>query len=397
MNLSLRIILGTALLLRTTPLLAQAPAQPAATANPCQVSTCREVPIRETLTALPLGNPHLRAIVGGFEQGGGIGAGVQVTSARTIPGVELRANALVSTKGNRRVDLDALFPNIGGTATHADVWFSYVARDTTIFLLDPASGPDVDSEFSITRKSYQGSLYRDLWTHLQGGIYAQWMHADAEVSTTATTSRLLTFGAFAHYDSRDDSVGLTRGLDLYARAASTRTPGNSATVADFGWTESELEGRAYIPLGAPTTSLLLRSRLQVKSPTDDSAGIPVYDLSWLGGRRTLRGSDSYRYRGNNLLVVSTELQHTIRALKPTRGIDVFGAADAGQTWGRSGGVVDASGNELLPGQASFTSDGWHAGIGGGLQYRHSPTLGARIEVNRGPERTLIYASLSRGF
>ena len=54
-------------------------------ATRCLESTCRNVPIRESLSAIHLGAKYIRGIVGGFEQGAGIAGGVRVTSADAIP------------------------------------------------------------------------------------------------------------------------------------------------------------------------------------------------------------------------------------------------------------------------------------------------------------------------
>ena len=93
--------------------------------NPCLKSTCRDVPLREHLTAIDLRTEDLwtkyvRGIVGGFEHGAGIDGGVQFTSANAIPHFELRAAALTSTTLFRRFDLEGVI-NIGNR-NHADVW-----------------------------------------------------------------------------------------------------------------------------------------------------------------------------------------------------------------------------------------------------------------------------------
>jgi len=53
--------------------------------------------------------------------------------------------------------------------------------------------------------------------------------------------------------------------------------------------------------------------------------------------------------------------------------------------------------ESVSGTSRFNSSNWESGLGGGLQYRHSRSIAARVEMGRGRERTAIYASLSRGF
>jgi hypothetical protein len=354
-----------------------------ADAEQCLTSTCRQIPDRETLTAFNLKTPHARAIMGGFEQGGGIGGGVQLSSGGVVPGVEFRATMLTSTKGYQRFDLGAFLPNIGGSRNHADIWATDLQRDVDFYGIGGDSAATPEISFAMSRRSYQASLYRDLADHFQGGVYGQLMDASSVLDRPAaidTSSKVVSYGAFLAYDSRDNSLGLTRGLDLYGRVASSDGLKNS-TSAGYGWLEVELDARGFVPLGSPRTSLLLRTRGQFKTP-EDGTQIPFYELSWLGGRTYLRGFPSYRFRDNNMLLLSTEVQQTMFALSGIRGIDVFAFADAGQAWGS----VQA-----------FDSRTWRQGYGGGLQYRHSRALAVRVEMGRSYEGSLIYASLGRGF
>jgi hypothetical protein len=83
-----------------------------------------------------------------------------------------------------------------------------------------------------------------------------------------------------------------------------------------------------------------------------------------------------------VLLVASELQQTLVSMTAVRGVDVFGSADAGQSWSQ---------------RDEFRGTVWHAGLGGGVQYRHSRHLAARIEVSRGGTGTMTYISMSRGF
>jgi hemolysin activation/secretion protein len=130
----------------------------------------------------------------------------------------------------------------------------------------------------------------------------------------------------------------------------------------------------------------LRSSGQFKKPKGGSQ-IPFYDLSWLGGREYLRGYETYRYRGNNMLMFSTELRRTVYSKTDLRGVDVFAFADSGQVWG------DA--RPLILESQEFSSSNWHSGVGGGLQYRHSGTLAAKLEVGRSNERSDLYVHVAR--
>ncbi len=379
--------------------------------NPCLESTCRNAPIREKLSAIHLGTKYVRGIIGGFEQGAGIGGGVQLTSADVIPSLELRATALTSTRYYRRFDLEGYFPSIAGSRNHADVWFSYMRRESDFFGIGPRISRDLKTNFATEQRSYQASVYRDMTDHFQAGLYTQVSNSHSSRGKITTeipidesfsgtrdqplapwipgfhsNTKILSYGGFLEYDARDNTAGLTRGVNIYGRVASDDGLDNHAAFADYGWFEGEFDVRGYVPLGGSKTSLALRSKGEFKKPKGGSQ-IPFYDLSWLGGREYVRGYDLYRFRGNNALLFSTELRRTVYAMKDTRGVDVFGFADSGQVWGDARSAADHN----------FTSSNWHTGVGGGLQYRHSRSMAARIEVGRSNESALIYVSMSRGF
>lgn len=348
-------------------------------AKKCLESTCRQVPLRETLTAIGVGTPYVRALIGGFEQGAGIGGGLQLTSAHLVRGLEIRATALASARLYWRGELGVFVPSIGSSRNHADVWFSYLQRDTQFFALDQVTDEGLDTPFAITRRSYQGSVYRDLADGLQGGAYTQLRNSVSTLGETSMRTQVLIYGGFLAYDTRDNRVGLTRGLNLYARVASADGVGQHGASADYGWIESEVDARAYAPLASPRTSLLLRARALLKTPKGGGRQIPYYDLSWLGGRSFVRGYEPYRFRDRNMALLSTELQQTVYAFSGVRGLDVFASADTGQVFGEA------------------RAGAWHSALGGGVQYRHSPSVAARVEVGRSPGHTLVYVSMSRGF
>ena len=161
---------------------------------------------------------------------------------------------MTSTRLYRRFDLQAFFPNIGGSRNHADVWFSYLDRETDFFGIGPTnsrrtSKPGSPSNGGATRRT----IYRDLADHVQGGVYAQVMktHASPGNDTTGipidesfsstpdetpvprwisgflSNARILSYGGFLAYDTRDDSIGLTRGINIYGRVASADGVGRS--------------------------------------------------------------------------------------------------------------------------------------------------------------------------
>ena len=90
---------------------------------------------------------------------------------------------------------------------------------------------------------------------------------------------------------------------------------------------------------------------------------------------------------------STELRRTIYKKSDKRGIDAFVFADSGQTWGDARPLIDTSILEI----EHFGFGSWHSGAGGGVQYRHSPALAARLELGVSNEGAKVYVSISQGF
>jgi hypothetical protein len=398
------------------------PDTPDSPADPCLESTCRSVPLRENLTAIDFHskvlnqpNVRLKGIVGGFAQGSGIAGGAQVTTANAIPHLQLRANFLVSTVLDRRIDLEAVL-NTNGNRNHVDAWFTYMKRSNDFFGIGPGSSDLFKNYFDTDQRSYQASFYRDFTRQLQGGVFSQVMNTHSGLGSSQnpaitdsfsgtpnpdglqwipgllSTTKILTYGGYVEMDARDKSKNLTRGYDVYVRVVSSDGLKTNADFSDYSWLEGEIDARGYIPLGSSRTSLALRTRGQFKNPRGGSQ-IPFYDLSYLGGREYVRGFDTYRFRGNDLLMFSTELRQTVYRKTDHRGVDVFAFADSGQTWGDARSALDTS--ILSIQQFSFSS--WHSGVGGGIQYRHSTAFAARLEAARSNEGIKIYASISRGF
>jgi len=381
----------------------------------CLESTCRSVPLRETLVTL--GSRNIRGVFGGFEQGAGFGGGVQFTSKDAIPNLKLRANLLVSSWLDHRVDLEAFVPHVGSSRNHVDAWVSYMKRNRNFFGIGPRIPRDFKTDFRTEQRSAQASFYRELTTHLQGGVYSQIMNThtfrgrnttdppiDASFSGDIvslisqwapglfTNTKILTSGGYLLYDRRNDSLGLTRGGQIFGRVSTSDGLKDHDAFSDYGWNEAELDMRGYIPIASPKTVLALRARGQVKMPKGGSQ-IPFYALSWLGGREYVRGYETYRFRANNVVIFSTELRRTVYAKTDVRGVDVFGFADTGQVWGDARSSTDP----LLVLNEGFSPSNWHSGVGGGIEYRHTRHLGARLEAGRSNEGTAIYVSLSKGF
>jgi hypothetical protein len=240
----------------------------------------RNAPDREDRTHINVGNEHVNAIFGGIGQGGGVGLGVQLTTADDIPGVELSAAAIVSTKLYRQLEADAYFPSVGGEDTHADVRFRYRRRTKDNFFgigpdvgptalnfeipgagpvfieIPPSSSEDYETNYDLEQRQTSASLFHDFTDRFQAGVYVQYVSssvyegqddADLPIGTffvpfgvpvftvlppptggllfrfpvpgLFTGSKILSEGAYAEFDARTKDEGLPQGFYAYARVA----------------------------------------------------------------------------------------------------------------------------------------------------------------------------------
>ncbi len=379
----------------------------------------RNAPRREDRTAINLGNKHINAIFGGLEQGAGMGFGIELTTADSIPGIEFRATAITSTKLYRRFELEGYIPKIGDERTHANFWFSYLRRTKDHFFgIGPRTPDEPRTNYDNETRLYQVSFFRDFTDHLEAGVFLGVVNAanyrgqnedevpidslySANPNVVPTTrwapglsggSKLLPYGVYFEYDRRDNRLGLTQGGYIYSRLSSVNGLEKTGVFSDFGWVEFDIDVRGYIPLGSHSTSLALRMLSETKSPKGGSQ-IPFYAQSRLGGRSFVRGFDTFRFHGNNLLLFSTELRRQVWGLKDDRGLDLFFLGDGGQVWGDSRSKTNA---QILQNDR-FDSANWRFGIGGGVQFRFSEMFSFRVEMAHSNEANKVYFSVGRGF
>ena len=378
----------------------------------------RNAPRRQDLTAFKIGSKHLSALFNGWEQGAGIGFGIELTTADSIPGIEFRFRALTSTRLYRRLEVSAYVPKIGDDKTHFEIWASYQRRTRDSFFgMGPRSNLDDRTNFDIESRDIEGVLSRDFTKQLQLGIYLGRQSVDnyrgkkdTEPAIDVLFSgnpnvqpitrwvpgltkhvKFFNYGGYLAYDARNNESGLTRGAYLYGRIGGVDDIDNNVAPG-YGWVEGQIDGRVYIPLGGDKTSFAFRTMADLKSPKGGSE-IPFYAQSSLGGRSYVRGWNSYRFRAHNLLLFSGELRQTVYTIKEDRGADVIVFSDVGRSWGDARSKT----NVIILRNDKFGEAPWRASFGGGFQFRVNKSVAVRIDIAHSPERNLVYFSVSRGF
>jgi hypothetical protein len=375
----------------------------------------RNAPDREGLTAIKI-IKHVNGLFGGFEQGAGFGFGLEVTTADKLPGVEVYARALGSLRLYRQGEVGVI---VGNDTTRGQVWFNYLRRTRDNFFgIGPRTSRLLETNYSVESRSFNGVFSHKFTKKLEGGVYGRFSNTgsfngendqDPLLDTlfsgdplTADTTRylpglnsnveLFQYGAYGEFDLRNNDRGLTQGGYFYGRIGSVDGLKNGNAFSDYGWIETELDGRVYIPVLSRKTSIALRAFADLKEPKRGSQ-IPFYELSWLGGRSYLRGFQNYRFRANNLALFQGEFRQTVWPQEEDQGVDVIVFVDGGQVWGDNRSKI----NPAILANDRFLDENWRIGTGGGVQYRMNKSTAFRFDVGTTNERTQIFFSLSRGF
>jgi hypothetical protein len=363
---------------------------------------------------------HVNAVVGGFDQGAGFGFGLEFTTAKgaDLKGFEFYARAMGSTKLYRAGELGA---RVGTNKTRGEFWFNYTRRTRDNFFDFGSLVPeDPETNFATERRSYNGLFAHKFLRRVEGGLYGSFSSTgsfrgeedrDIPIDTifsgnpgvTPITSflpgfqqnaRLVSYGAFAEVDLRNNERGLTRGGYFYGRFGGVDAVDSDNAFSDFGWNETELDGRVYIPVFSHKTSVALRGYAVLRDPKGGSQ-IPFYEQAIFGGRSVGRGFTNARFRGNNSVLYSGEVRQTIWSQNDenTKGLDIIVFGDVGQVWGDN----RSNTNPIVLRNDDFDSRNYRTGAGGGIQYRLNKSVAFRFEIGASNERTLGYISLRPGF
>jgi hypothetical protein len=382
-------------------------------------SRSRNAPQQFSATGIKIAD-HVNAVLGGFDQGAGFGFGMELTTSKgpELKGYEFYARAMGSLKLYRSGELGARF---GTDKTRGEIWFNYTRRtEDNFFGFGPLNPKTSETNFATERRSYNGLFAHKFLPKLEAGLYGAFSSTgsfrgddDRDIQFDALFSgnpnvtpitaftpgfqqnvRLISYGAFGELDMRNNERGLTRGGYFYGRFGSVDGIDTDNAFSDFGWLETELDGRAYIPIGSNKTSLALRAYAVLREPKGGSQ-IPFYEQAFYGGREYGRGFRGYRFRGENSVLFSGEVRQTVWSMNDenTKGLDLIVFTDVGQVWGDNRSTV----NPAIQANENFDSRNYRTGFGGGIQYRLSKGFAFRLEVGASNERILPYYSLRSGF
>ncbi len=132
----------------------------------------------------------------------------------------------------------------------------------------------------------------------------------------------LDWGAGLVYDSRDVATYARHGEWLAARVQLTDGLGGTQNA----YTKYSVEAQQFVALPGFRRSLAGRVRAVVTDNRGGSADVPLFRLERIGGSRSLRGYQGYRFTEHDALIGTLEYRFPIWSIEPASGVALDGVA-----------------------------------------------------------------------
>jgi hypothetical protein len=174
------------------------------------------------------------------------------------------------------------------------------------------------------------------------------------------------------YDRRDVPFNPHRGFVLTAAATRFDERGGERWSFD----RVAVDARGYLPLGSVQRVLALRAYVSRDDPGEGSA-VPFFLQEALSNSHTLRGYQSFRYRGEKLLSLQAEYRW-----EAAPALELAAFLDAGRAF-RAHEDLEISGLRTT--------------YGGGLRIKSWSDTLFRLDVGRSREGTRVYARFGAAF
>ncbi len=144
----------------------------------------------------------------------------------------------------------------------------------------------------------------------------------------------------------------------------------------FDFNRYTLDAREYLPLGSRARVLALHLFASA-ADADNGSRVPFFLKRWLGGRDALRGFPDFRFRDDNLLLMSVEYRWEAA---PALELALFG--DFGK---------------VFADRSRFDFQDLEKTYGGGVRFKTSSSVLFRVEFGRSPEGNRVALSFGPSF
>jgi outer membrane protein assembly factor BamA len=270
-----------------------------------------------------------RPVIGGMPSGSGTVLGGGYVYGLENQYSQFQVNGRYSTKGFTQFDGEFVIPppQVG---RRIEGKFSGAYQDyTSLYFYGLGNDSSVDNKANYSYKARWGR--GDFWLNPRGllslGLSGGYLSARADSgessslpsieetfdpdqipgATDQRTDYIIT-GGWVEFDIRDKWEDPPLGV--VARVFGQRFEDTTTDRFDFTRVVADVKG--YVPLFARSRTLALRFYTS-HSVGDDGGEVPIYLMETLGGAKTIRGYDEYRFRDAHNLYVSAEYRYEVWA------------------------------------------------------------------------------------
>jgi len=299
---------------------------------------------QDPLRRFSSGIAGFRPKLGGLGAGTGFAVGLEyLRTDLTAARLTFRTAAQTTFRGDRKLDLQLSAPRLGSDRLFAEFYAvrhdyqrlnyygpgpdsektgrtDYRLEDTA---MDLALGVRAAKHFTLGASA--GYVFNNVGRGTDSRFAsAETVYSPAQAAGIDAQANFLRTGVFAQYDWRDNPDGPRRGGNYFVQFGDYR----DRTLGRYDFRRLDLEAQHYVPVLNDRRVFAFRAR----STLSDAAGtrsVPFYMQPTLGGAEDLRGYRPYRFRGDNLFVVSAEYRWEVFS-----GLDMALFGDAGQVFDR---------------------------------------------------------------
>ncbi len=282
-----------------------------------------------------------RPLVGGMPSGSGFVLGGGYIHGLDDQYIQWQFNGRLSTKGYRTADAQIVYPTpqekrrfeIKGSAEYRDltslrfygIGNSSSRTDRSTYLLKDRNA---NAHLWINPRGLLSFGARAGWYSAQTGAGDEYRSLETIFQPFETPgfggprTDFAATGGWVEVDIRDKWAEPPVGIE--ARFTAMRYEQINSNRFDFTRLITDIKG--YIPLGYRSRILALRFRTSHSNP-DEGALVPFYLMETLGGAKTIRGFDEFRFRDRRNLLLQAEYRWEVWAY-----VDMTVFVDAGKVF-----------------------------------------------------------------